>query len=112
MSCSPNGGAPKRVWQARCRVDKKSDKKGIWKRTGGSAVPASTIARAQLYSVKDGSEFVIPEIRRMPMRNLEQLRMFWALCEIVAENDSSYVDQYAVRWDMFEVLNLMDERID
>lgn len=61
--------------------------KAIWRRVGNAAVPADENALAALHAHKDGSEFLAET--KAP-RNLKQLKLFWALCNVVAENDTTY----------------------
>jgi hypothetical protein len=58
--------------------------KGIFLKRGKSFIPAGEEADELLGSIKDGKECIIDI--RIP-RSTKQLRMFWALCQIVAEND-------------------------
>lgn len=62
--------------------------KTIWRRQGDIAVPADDRALAALHAQEDGSEFLFDGPRGA--RNIKQLRMWWALCGIVAENDEHY----------------------
>jgi hypothetical protein len=61
--------------------------KGIWRRQGNVAVPVGATSMEFLQGVKEGAEF-IAETRGA--RNVRQLNMWWALCELVAENDADY----------------------
>lgn len=65
------------------------------------AMPVSAEAIAVLVGYKDGVDFLVET--RVP-RNIDQLRLFWKLCDIVVENDEQYVDRYQVREDIFTVL--------
>lgn len=56
--------------------------KGIWQRRGDVAIPIGAESIEHLRSVPDGDEFLADT--RTP-RNLKQLKMFWALVELVAD---------------------------
>lgn len=59
--------------------------KGVFRRSGMTLVPTSDEAKEALLGVKDGSQCV-GEIRGA--RNPEQHKLFWALCQLVAEADN------------------------
>ncbi len=61
--------------------------KGIWRREGNTAVPVGAASLEFLQSRKDGSEFIADT---NGARNPKQLNMWWALCQLVAENDTTY----------------------
>lgn len=56
--------------------------KGIWRREGDHAVPVGADSVAYLREIPEGGEF-IAETRGA--RNIDQLRLFWALVDLVAE---------------------------
>lgn len=57
--------------------------KAIFRREGDTAVPVDDDSLAVLRSFKDGAEFIV--IAR-GARNIEQLKLFWALVGIVSES--------------------------
>lgn len=57
--------------------------KGIWRREGDTAVPVGADSLEYLQAIKEGAEFVA---ETHGARNLKQLKMWWTLCEMVAEN--------------------------
>lgn len=57
--------------------------KGVWIRTGSWAVPADDRSLEFLRAQKDGTSFIADTKRA---RNAKQLRLWWALCNIVAEH--------------------------
>lgn len=61
--------------------------KGVWRRDGDHAVPVGATSREFLFAHKDGDEFIA---ETHGARNVKQLKMWWALCELVAENDRDY----------------------
>jgi hypothetical protein len=61
--------------------------KGIWRREGDHAVPVGAESVEYFFALKDGAEF-IAETRGA--RNLKQLRMWWTLCQMLADNDTDY----------------------
>lgn len=61
--------------------------KGIWRREGDHAVPVGADSVEFFQALKEGGEF-IAETRGA--RNLKQLKMWWTLCNLLAENDNEY----------------------
>lgn len=61
--------------------------KGIWRRVGNTAVPVGANSLAYLHAFKDGQEFIA---ETKAARNVKQLRLWWTLCRLVAENDREY----------------------
>jgi hypothetical protein len=57
--------------------------KGLWLRDGSRAVPADERSLEFLQSVKDGTLFIADTCMS---RNPKQLRLWWALCTLVAEH--------------------------
>lgn len=74
-------------------------------------LPVGEASMRVLMSVREG-ESVLQTIRKA--RSIEQLRMFWALMDIVQENDESYehLTRYHVRHDVFEVIGEMETWTD
>lgn len=56
--------------------------KGIWRKEGKGAVPVGAASIEYFEALKDGDEF-IAETRGA--RNLKQLKLWWALCQLVVE---------------------------
>jgi hypothetical protein len=61
--------------------------KGLFQRIGSTIVPASEDGREALYAIQDGARFVI-DIRAS--RNCRQHALFWALCQVLADNHDVY----------------------
>jgi hypothetical protein len=61
--------------------------KGIWRREGDHAVPVGAESIEYFQALEDGAEF-IAETRGA--RNLKQLKMWWTLCGLLADNDTEY----------------------
>lgn len=61
--------------------------KGIWRREGNTAVPVGAASLEFLQAFKEGAEF-IAETRGA--RNIKQLRMWWVLCGLLADNHHHY----------------------
>ena len=57
--------------------------KGLWIRNGALAVPMDDRSRDFLFSIKEGMPFIADT---HGARNPKQLRLWWALCTIVAEH--------------------------
>lgn len=58
--------------------------RAIWRRTGRCMYPASEEAEEMLASIKHGQE-VLGEFKAA--RNVRQLRLYWAICTILAGQD-------------------------
>jgi hypothetical protein len=58
--------------------------KGVFRRDGDKLIPVDDSAKEALLAIKDGSK-CMGEIRGA--RNLDQHRLYWALCQLVAEAD-------------------------
>jgi hypothetical protein len=56
--------------------------KGIWRREGDHAVPVGADSIEYLRSIEEGAEFIA---ETHGARNIRQLRLFWALVEVVVE---------------------------
>lgn len=56
--------------------------KGLWARNGALAVPMDDRSREFLLSITEGSPFIADT---HGARNPKQLRLWWALCRLVAE---------------------------
>jgi hypothetical protein len=83
--------------------------KSIWQRNGNTAVPVGQESLDALHCHPDGKEF-IAETRGA--RNLNQLRMFWALCQIVAENDPKVSTKDVAKRNILWALNYVSLWID
>src|SRR5579859_1604558 len=57
--------------------------KRLWVRNGALAVPMDDRSRDFLFSIKEGTPFIADT---KGARNPKQLRMWWALCTLVAEH--------------------------
>jgi len=56
--------------------------KGIWRRVGDVAVPVGDKSREYFFALKDGTEFIA---ETKGARNLEHLKKFWVLVDIVSD---------------------------
>ena len=61
--------------------------KGIFQRRGAAIVPVSDEGREALLAIRDGEEF---EADIKTSRNLRQLRLFFAMCKLLADNSEVY----------------------
>lgn len=83
--------------------------KGNFIKKNGSLLPVGDEAHELLQSIKDGKECTV-EIH-VP-RNAAQLRMFWALCEILAANDPKCSTKDIAKQNLLWALNYVDIWID
>ncbi len=83
--------------------------KSIWRRQGNVAIPVGEESLEALHAQKDGKEF-IAETRGA--RNLPQLRMFWALCQILAENDPKSPTKDVAKQNILWALHHVDIWVD
>jgi hypothetical protein len=83
--------------------------KSIWRRSGNTAIPVGDESIAALHCHPDGKDF-IAETRGA--RNIKQLRMFWALCQIVAENDPKCPTKDVAKRNILWSLNYITIWID
>lgn len=82
-----------------------------WRKTDHYTVaPDSPMTLEFLMGVQIGDIFLT---KGKVARNPRQLKLFWALCDKVVENDETYANKtrYDVRNDIFEVLGFMEESI-
>ena len=59
--------------------------RGIWRRVGDTAVPVSPRAKAFLAKIKESGVFT-------DEKNARQVRLFFALCKIVADNTDETIE--------------------
>lgn len=83
--------------------------KAIWRRSGNTAIPVGDESLEALHAHKDGAEFIAIT---KGARNLKQLRMFWALATIVAENDAKIETKEVAKKNMLIALNHVDVWFD
>lgn len=83
--------------------------KSIWRRIGNTAVPIGDESLEALHAHKDGAEFIAIT---KGARNLDQLKMFWALCTIVAENDRNIETKEIAKKNILTRLGYLDVWFD
>lgn len=83
--------------------------KTIWRTTGTGLVPTDDDAWAALHAHGKDKE-VLVEIKGA--RNIKQLRLFWALCQVVAENDEHYDTKAKARNGILRALEHVDTFVD
>lgn len=83
--------------------------KGLWRRQGNVAVPADARSFEFLQARKDGSEFIADTTGA---RNPKHLRLWWALCNLVAENDDIYDTPDKAHTGLKDELKMYDLFID
>jgi hypothetical protein len=83
--------------------------KGNFIKKNGSLLPVGDEAHELLQAIKDGKECTV-EIH-VP-RNAPQLRMFFALCEILADNDPKCPTKDIAKQNLLWALNYVDLWID
>lgn len=81
--------------------------KTILRRQGDIIIPTDEESLAVLRGFADGKEF-IGDLHGA--RNLKQLRMFWALCQLVEEAEDR--SRYAVKSDIMIGLGMVDWPVD
>ncbi len=81
----------------------------IWRVTETGLVPAHEEAWEALRAFKIGQE-VAAEPKGA--RNPQQLKLFWALCTLVAENDEHYDTKEKVRQGICRALHFVDTFLD
>lgn len=81
----------------------------IWRVTETGLIPTDEESWEALRSFKVGQE-VMAEPKGA--RNPKQLRLFWALCSIVAENDENYDTKDKARQGIMRALHCVDSFLD
>lgn len=69
--------------------------KGIWRREGDTAVPVGADSIEYLRSIKEGAEFIA---ETHGARNIRQLRLFWALVDVVS--DATDISSKVIKKDL------------
>ncbi len=83
--------------------------KSVWKRIGLTAIPVGPESIEALQVFPDGKEFIA---ETHGARNLAQLKMFWALCQIVADNDPTVATKETAKKNILWALNYVTLWID
>ena len=83
--------------------------KGLWIRRGNTAVPVDARSLEFLQARKDGAEFIADT---NGARNPKHLRLWWALCGLVAENDDFYDTPFKVHKGLKRALQMVDLFVD
>ena len=83
--------------------------KSIWRRQGNVAIPIGEESIEALHAHKDGKDFIADT---KGARNIKQLRMFWALCEIVADNDPHCSSKDVAKMNILRELGYVDRWTD
>lgn len=83
--------------------------KSVWKRIGNTAIPVGPESIEALQVFPDGKEFIA---ETHGARNIKQLRMFWALCEILADNDPKSPTKDIAKRNILWALNYVSLWID
>lgn len=81
----------------------------IWRVTATGLVPTDEDAWAALHAHRMGSE-VMAEPKGA--RNPKQLRLFWALCTVVAENDDHYDTKHKAKEGILRALHHVNTFLD
>lgn len=84
--------------------------KTIWRTTETGLVPTDDDAWAALHAHGAKGKEVLVEIKGA--RNIKQLRLFWALCQVVAENDEHYDTKDKARKGILRALEHVDTFVD
>lgn len=77
----------------------------IWRRAGNIVHPVGEESLEALHSYRDGQNFVA-ETRGA--RNIDQLRMFWALCQIAADNSPNFSTKEVAKKNLLRALGYVD----
>lgn len=81
----------------------------IWRVTETGLVPTDTDALEALRAHKVGSEVMADP---KGARNPKQLRLFWALCDVVAHHDEHYTDKERAKEGILRALEHVDTFVD
>ena len=79
--------------------------KSVWRRRGDVVLPVGKESFDILNALPDGKDFVA-EVRGA--RNIKQMRMFWALCQILADNDPNIDSKENAKRCLLWSLNYVD----
>lgn len=83
--------------------------KTIWRTTDTGLIPTDDDSWDALRAHGSGKEVMV-EIKGA--RNLKQLRLFWALCTVVAENDEHYDTKEKAKRGILRALHHVDTFVD
>jgi len=83
--------------------------KGIWRRQGDHAVPVGAASVEYFSAIKDGAEFIADT---HGARNLKQLKMWWVLCQLLADNHHYYQDRESASKGLKLAIGCVDTLID